>query len=892
MSNWNDIVRERIAVLRLPPERESDIVEEVALHLEAIYDEARADGLSEIEAQTRAVQSYDWPLLEGELSRVEQATVAPWWPPLPNTRGGIRMESFVQDLHFGARMLVKQPGFASIAALTLALGIGANTAIFSVVSAVLFKPLPYAEPERLVALWQTDPRWRISAVSYPDLSDWRARSKSFESLGGFSQGQIRLSGMGPTVRLNHASVTPGLFEMLGARPLVGRTFTDEDAAKKEYVAILSHRLWRERFNADPNAVGRTLTLHGEPYAIIGVMRPGFQFPIEALPVELWTTVLPDDNRGNRFLQVIGRLKPDVPLARARAEMELLAANLAKQYPESNENSGVALVPAHDDLVGDHGREMWLLLAAAGCVLLIACANVANLLLARATVRVREIAVRTTLGATRGRLVRQLLTESLLLSLAGGALGLMLAWWGTSALASMVPEDVPRVAEIAFDRWALAFATLASMATGVVFGVVPAWQASRVEPAEAMKESAGGASASRRRLRLRGALVVAEVAAALTLLVCAGLLIRTLHSYQRIDLGFDPRNVLTAAVGLLDARLLAPAERIEVMNRMMANLRTLPGVTGVATVGPKPLSGNSFGCGTNIEGQVIAPGENAIVNFRAVGGDYFKTMKIALVAGRVFDAREAAASPPVVIVNEAFAKQYFSNQNPIGKRINPTCTVTGDFPWREIVGVVRNVRHRQKLSLDYDPELYVPYEQYPQGGTSLIIRTDGDPRLLVSAIRAKVAEVDAETPLYQIKTFEQFFGVAIAHPKFNALLLGLFAALSLALTAVGLYGVISFAVAQRTQEIGIRIALGAQSGDVVRLVMRQGMKLTLGGLAIGLAASWGATRLMESLLYGVDAADPATLALVVLLLLCVALLACYVPARRATRVDPLTSLRHD
>src|SRR5262245_17375828 len=813
------------------------------------------------------------------------------------------MQTLWQDLRYGARMLLKKPGFTLIAVLTLALGIGANTAIFSVVNAVLLRPLPYAEPERLVALWESNtqrPESRNS-ISYPNFFDWRAQSKSFERVASYYTNDMALTGIATPVNLRSAVVSPELFATLGVKPLLGRWFVAEEEKPGIRAAIINHGLWQRQFGGDPNTVGRAVTLNGKQFNVVGVMPAGFQFPIEAEPIEVWVTSSIDgektdpkeaaqnEQRGAHFLQAVGRLKPGVTLEQSQAEMNVIGANLEKQYPDSNTRHGVKLIPYHNDLVHDYSEALWLILGAVGCVLLIACANVANLLLARATARYKEIAVRAALGADRWRVIRQLLTESLLLSLCGGLLGLFLAWWGSEMLVRLIPEDVPRLTEINLDRWVFGFTFLISVVTGLVFGLVPALQASKIELTEAMKEGARAAGAGGRG-RLRGALVVAEIAIALVVLIGAGLLLQTFRRLQHVDLGFDTHNILTAAVELPDARYPKPEQATAFYQTLLDRVKAMPGVEAVSAVVPQPLSGDTMMISFDIEGRNIPKGERPVSHFRSISLDYFSVMKIPLLAGRAFTERDDAHSPGVVIVNETFAKRHFPNENPIGKHVKPGIAFEGEPVWREIVGVVKDVKHRQSLGRDYEPEYYLPHAQMPINSMNLIVRATKDPRSLARSLQHEVQSLDRDIPVFRIKTLEQYLGVAVAQPKFNALLLSLFAGLALLLTAMGLYGVMSYSVVQRAQEIGIRIALGARNGDVLKMVLRHGLKLTALGLLIGLAAAYALTRYMQSLLFGVKPTDPLTFAAIALLLVAVALLACWVPARRATEVDPLEALR--
>jgi putative ABC transport system permease protein len=824
------------------------------------------------------------------------------------------MNTLWQDLRYALRMLRKHPGFTLIAVVTLALGIGANTAIFSVVNAVLLRPLPYDKPEQLVAIGGTDARnpGVKNSSSYPDFFDWRERNRSFEAIAVYHNATFTITGKDAPAHLSGQVVSAELFDLLRAKPYLGRWFTRADekiggegaSNNVSRAAIISYNLWQKRFGANPNVIGRAVTLDRKQFQIVGVTRPGFQFPIQADPVEIWVTLAYDsessndskkpvtERRGYRMLEAVGRLKPDVTLATAQSEMKLLAANLAKEYPDNNTNLSIILFPLHNDLVGDYRKSLLVVFAAVGCVLLIACANVANLLLARATARYREIAVRTALGAGRGRIIRQLLTESLLLSLGGGVLGLLLAWWGMEALIRFVPENLPRLSEIALDRWALGFTFTISLLTGVIFGIAPALQASKIDLTEAMKDGARGSGQSSGRARLRAALIVAEVAIALMLLVGAGLLVQTFIKLQRVDLGFDAHNVLTATVELPEAQYAKPEQKITFYQRLQERVRALPGVTEASAILPLPISGNDANGGFQIEGRAAPKGEEPTAQMRWINLDYYRTMKIPLLAGRDFTAQDGLKSTPVVIINQTLAKTYFPNEEPIGKRLELPFGATGTTKF-QIVGIVQDVRHQTELGRGYSAELYMPYAQLPfLGQMSLVVRTQGAPGALAKAIQNEVTALDREIVLSDVKTMEQYLGNAVSQPRFSALLFGLFAVIALLLAAIGLYSVMAYAVTQRTHEVGIRLALGAQTGGVLRMMIAQGMKLTLIGVAAGLAGSFALTRLMQSLLFGVSPTDPITFVLIATLLLAVALAACWIPARRATKVDPMIALRYE
>jgi putative ABC transport system permease protein len=810
------------------------------------------------------------------------------------------MRTFLQDLRYGARMLVKNPSFTLIAIITLALGIGANTAIFSVVNAALLRPLPFREPERLVtlrSLLQTENE--NLPVPWPDFQDWRARQSSFETLAGYYERDYTLLGAGDPVRLRGAMVTSDLFPLLGVAPQLGRVFTLNEEAPGVYSVILSHALWQSRFNADLAVIGRTVNIKERSFTIVGVMPKGFRFPLSAESPELWINAGIDGEghapligqRGNHVLEVLGRLKPGVTLAQAQAEMGRIAHGLAKQYPETNTDWGVITTPYFERIIGDASRGFLLLLAAVSCVLLIACANVSNLLLARAATRGREIAIRSALGASRSRMALQLLTESLLLALCGGAAGLLLAWWGMDALLALAPNNLPRVTETSLDGRVLGFALLVTLLTGVLFGSAPAWRASKTNLVKALKDGSRGAGNAGGQ-RLGRSLIVAQVAVTFCLLSGAGLLLNSLRRLSNVNPGFDPRNVLTFKVSPPNDD---PRRIDQFYERLVARMEALPGVTGASATFALPLSGVNPSVGFAKKGEPVDTARPFPygVDFRIVRPNYFRTMGVGLLAGRDFDARDKLDAPQVAIINEAFAALHFPGQNPLGRHIKPSYIVEGrerhGEEWREIIGVVGDTRHAS-LNETSVPELFAPQAQTTWSPLFIIARADSDPRNLVASARREVASLDKDLPIYAVKTLEEYMTSAGAVTKFLALMVSLFAGLALVLTTVGLYGLISYSVAQRTNEIGIRMAMGAQAVDVLKLVIRQGMTLVMIGVVIGLAASFELTRLMKTLLFEVSATDPLTFSAIAVLLLLAALLACWMPARRATKVDPMAALR--
>ena len=810
------------------------------------------------------------------------------------------MQTLWQDLRYGARMLFKQPGFTLIAVLTLALGVGANTAIFSIVNGVLLKPLPFAAPERLVAVGATgtQDRARFGSLSFPDFADFRAQGQAFERLAAYRTRGLSINGANGAERVEGVMATADLFAVLGAQPLLGRTFLPEED-KTGRIAVLSQRAWRQRFKGAPNVIGQPLAINSESYTIVGVMPPGFQFPLRDEPIELWINYAVDmqgpdpqgAQRGNHYLQAVGLLRPGFTAAQAEAQLVPIAGQLEKQFPNDNHGSSVRVQPLLQNLTGDVSQALWVLFATVGGVLLIACANVANLLLARALNRRRELAVRVALGAGRGRVLRQLLTESLLLALLGGAAGVLLASFGTEALIALTPADVPRIANAGLDGRVLLFTLVAAMLTGVVMGLAPAWQAARTDVQSVLKES--GRNATGARAAMRNALVVAEVALAVVLLVGAGLLLQSFARLLRVNPGFNPQQMLTLRIGLPGARYTEPAQIVGFHDRVLASVAALPGVTAASTVAPLPLSGSNYSLGLAIENRADGSGREYPYNTRffMAGPDCFRALGARVVQGREFDARDELKAKPVAVINEAFARKHFPDENPLGKRIKLSIGID-DSPeaWREVIGVVSDMR-TQNPNLAPVPEAYLHTAQMPAYGSfTVLLRSAGDPQQLAAAVRTAVAKLDVNVPVSHTKMLDAYLAESLAAPRFNSLLLGLFAGLALLLTALGLYGVVAYAVTQRTQEIGIRMALGAQTRDVLRLVLGQGLRLMLGGLVLGVSGALALTRWLESLLYGVSATDPLTFVLVAAVLLAVAVLACWIPARRATKVDPMIALR--
>ena len=820
------------------------------------------------------------------------------------------MRTFWQDFRFGLRALLKSPGFTLVAVAALALGVGANTAIFSVVNAVLLRALPYGNSERLVTLYT----WREGApeprgpLSFPDLLDYAAQAKSIEYLAAYQGvGTVMSTGAGDEPeRVRGTEVMADLFPALGVRPALGRVFTrEEDVEGGPPVIVMSDGLWRRRFGADPSIVGREVRmgLAGRPFTVLGVMPPGFKFPpatTEAIDYYIPFVTQNMRNgadamkdRDSVFIDTVAKLRDGATVEQARAEVATIAARLEAQYPESNTKRHARVASLHEELVGEVRPALLILLAAVGLVLLIACANVANLLLARAAARTREMALRTALGASRWRVVRQLLTESLMLSLAGGAAGLLLAVWGVDAIVKLSPGSVPRLADTTIDARVFLFALGVSALTGLLFGLAPALQASKTDLAGSLKEGGRSGTAGAARNRTRAVLVVSEVALSLVLLAGAGLLLKSFRALVLTDPGYSPERVLAVTVAL-DTRKFADGEsRAGYFREAVSRIEGLPGVESAGLTRLLPLGRSDIWESFNIAGRPrFAPGSRNSARSYTVSPGYFRSLAVPVRRGRAFAPSDAKNSTPVIIINEAFARRYFEGQEPVGQHLTFEDENNKPLPEREIVGVVGNVRFGS-LNDEEVPEYYIPFEQTPSGVAEVVVRAKGeDAAALAPAVRAALKGVDPNLLIWETRTMDELVGRSVAPQRFNVVLLGLFAALAVLLAAVGLYGVMSYTVTQRTHEIGIRMALGAQGRDVLRMVIRQGMLLTLLGLAVGLAGALMLTRLMTKLLYGVSATDPVVFAAVSLLLAAVALFSCLVPALRATRVDPMVALRYE
>lgn len=798
------------------------------------------------------------------------------------------IRNLVDDICYGARMMIKQPGFTAAAVLTLALGIGANTAIFSVVNVVLIQPLPYPQPQQLVCL-----KWNQSV---PDLDEITARSKSFEALGGAVMQAQDFTGDGDPVQVQAALVNADLFKALGVQPALGRTIAPaEDRYGGERVVVLSHGFWQSHFAGQANAIGKTMPLSGYLYTIIGVMPASFTMPREN--PDVWASVrvvnpLAAQFRGVHFLGTYLRLKPDVTLAQAQLEMDGINRQLAREFPAENKGAQRQLVPLHEIVVGKTRPALLVLFGAVGLVLLAACANFSNLLLARAASRRHEFAIRSALGAGRGRLVRQIVTESLLLSVIGGIGGMMLALWGVDLLITLKPADLQLLSPAGLDRFVLGFTLALSLLTGIVFGVAPALSASRPNTNEMLKEGGRSGAGGYARNRARSLLVTSEIALGVMLLIGAGLLIKGFTRLRSVDPGFDTNNLVTMRIDLPEARYKEIPKQTQFRRDLLERLNNLPGVEA-AMISELPLSGSQLTHNFIIEARTLpTPGDERELQTRSIGGDYFRTMKIPLLQGRDLTSQDNAGTPIVGLVNQSFVRQYFPNENPIGKRIR---WARGENPaWMTIVGIVADVKHFA-LNQPEEPAFYYSYAQLDQVWKRwmfLVVRSQADPAAIVKQVKQEVRTTDKFLPVSKVQTMREVLATSIATQRFNMTLMAIFAFTALFLAAIGIYGVIAFSVAQRTREIGVRMALGAQQLDVLKLILNQGMGMVGAGIALGLLGAFAATRVMATLLFGVQTTDPATFITVSLLLGFVALAACLIPARRASKVDPIVALRYE
>ena len=810
-------------------------------------------------------------------------------------------DTFFRDIRYSIRGLIKHPGFTAIVIVTLALGIGASTAIFSVVNSVMLRRLPYRTADRIVAIQEVNREGVQGQVTGPNFLDWRAQNTVFEHLAAIKTTFVNLTLNDQAERINLAQTSANFFDVFGLGPQQGRLFVagDEQAGHAP-VVVLSDALWRRRFGADAGVVGRNVTLDGATYTVIGVAPAGFQYPNKTeawlpplkLAPEFSPAVEPTQRRGMGYLFAIALLKPGVSVAQAASEMETITGRLREQYPETNNRRFNRVLSLHEHLVGKSETMLKLLFGAVLFVLLIACANVANLLLASAAGRSKEMAIRAALGASRLRVIRQLLTESAILALAGGALGLLFATYGVPVIAKLLPPDFPRLGEIGMDWRVFSFALGASLLTAFLFGFAPALHISRVDVQDAIKDTSRSTAGSARHTRLRHALIIAEVALSVVLLAGAGLLFRSFLRLQAVDAGFTPQQVLTAKVSPAGPQFQNDPDYINFYDQVLERIRQVPGVQSAGTINTLPLSPGPT-LAFRVEGRPIVTVDKwPMVNFRNVSPDYFLTMNIPIMKGRAFTPQDDLNAPRKVMINQALAQREFPNEDPVGKRVafrNPEPNV--EPTWFEIVGVSANVRSLQ-LREEPEPELYFAGRQDAFAQVAIVVRSTVEPESLATALRQAVADVDRSVPVSEVKTMEHIVSESVTQPRFNLFLLGLFSGIALLLSVAGIYGVTAYTVSLRTHELGIRIALGAQVGDVLRMILGQGMAVIGAGIVIGLIAAFGLMRLMNSLLFGVSATDPFTFIGITVVLVAAGLLACYVPARRATKVDPLVALRYE
>lgn len=901
MLDWKHEIKQTLAELKLEPTREAEIAEELTQHLTDRYTELLAGGATEVEA-SRAVlaelSESGW--LARELRPVERQVAAE--PVVLGARSENMIRDLWQDLRYGLRMMLKQPVFTGVAVLALALGIGGNTAIFSLVNTILLRQLPFRQPEQLVWVSARRPDSGKYSFTLPDFIDYRDQNQSLAGIAAFANWSANLTDRGDPERLQGLRISANAFQMLGVEAEVGRALLPaDDTPGDQRVVVLGHGLWQRRFGADPQLVGKTLTLNGNSYTVVGVLPPQFFFPIREAELAIPLAPEADPWRGVRtsvnFLRALARLKPDVTREQAEADLTSVAQRLRQQYPVANaQKLGVTLSPLHEEVVATFRLALWVLLGAVGVVLLITCVNLANLALARAAARQKEMAIRTALGATRWRLVQQLATESLLLAGLGGGAGLLLAYYGIDLLLALSPASLPRAAEVGVDFRVLGFTLALSLLAAVIFGLAPAWQATHVNLNHELKESGRGTGGPRQS-RTRGLLVVSEIALSFVLLVGAGLLVKSFLRLQAVNPGFEAENVLVIRLSLPKAQYPNRAAAAAFYEKLRPRLESLPGVETVGVVSALPLSGVLASIPFTIEGRAAAPDEALRADYRLASTGYFRALKIPVLAGREFNERDTAQTTSVALISENLARRYWPNGSPLGAHLRIDDNDQGPRPV-EIVGVIGDVKH---LSLDDEPapHIYLPIHQTPEDAVVWLtnnqywlLRTAVDPLTLSIAVRREIQAVDGAVPATSIRTMEQYLAASVSPRRFNLWLLTVFAGAALVLAGTGLYGVVSCGVAQRRREIGIRMALGAQAGDVLKLVIGQGMAMTIGGVALGFVVALGLTRLMKSLLFNVSAADPLAFVVTAWLLMFVALLACWIPARRAMKVDSMVALREE
>ena len=897
MRDWQAHVRAHLALPDLSPEREARIVRELATQLEDFYSDARDRGLDDAAADAHAcAQITDWPRITEDVRRADRAHRQPRLERManaldaaPGPSGGIlqMFAHLLRDVRFALRQLVKAPGFSVVAILTLALGIGATTSIFSVVNGVLLRPLPFPEPDALVRVHETVPNYGRFSVAPATFLDWRSQNGVFERIAAYSNASGTLIWSDGPERVQGASVSWDLFELLRVPPALGTGFTaDQGRPGADNVIVLSHGLWQRRFGGDPDIVGRSVTMSGTPVTVLGVMPADFYFP--ARTADYWRPLALNPagaTRGGHFLGVVARTKAGVNVEQAHTEMKGISDRLALQYPEASANESSEVVSLHEQIVGTIRPALVTLLIAVGVVVLIACANVANLLLVRASIREKEVAIRTALGAGRQRLVMQMLAESLVLAVSGGLLGLLLAYLAIPAIQTLSAGSIPRVADVSIDTTVLVFTLLASVLTGIIFGLVPAWQISRGGTSAVLKEGGRSSVGSGGRW-MRSALLVTEVALSLMLLVGAALLLRSFAKLTNVDPGFQPDGVLAFQVALPQAAYPEDVNRLQFFDQLLERLDAVPSVTSVGAVQSLPMRGG-YVLSVEIDGRPPArPGEEPSANYRTITPDYFRALGIPLKKGRTFTAQDSSSAAKVVIIDELFAQRHFANEDPIGRRLDPGNGVDGTA---EIVGIVGNVNY-SGLDEPLDPSMYVPLAQDVFNAMWILTRTDGDPAALSNTVRQVVRDLDRSLPVFSLSPLATVVSESVAQRRFSMLLLMVFSGVALFLAAVGLYGVVAYGVNLRTREIGLRMAIGARPSDVLRMILGGGMKLALVGVVLGVAGALGLSQLVASLLFEVEPSDPLSYAATALLLLTVAALACYIPARRAMRVDPMVALQ--
>jgi putative ABC transport system permease protein len=886
---WFNVLRDRIRAFRKRETVINDIDREMRSHLELQVEANIAAGMSPNEARKQAMRSF------GNVNKAVDAAY--------DVKGGGLLETFAQDIRYGVRMLAKHKAFTAVAVLTLALGIGANTAIFSVVNELLLQPLPYRDADRVVTLWEVSPEGRHqNTTSRTNFRAWKNQSTSYEYMAAFTDQRLNLTGNGEPEELSVQFATLEFFKVLGVDPILGRTFVAEDREDgTSPVAVLSYGLWQRRFGGQPNVIGQSIELGASKFTVIGVMPPNFQFHIKqrsgtGRPAELWTVlpmaIRPGSNQIGRFLGGVARLKDGVTAEGAATELRTIEARLSDEAPQFNKNFSAEVLPLREQFFGNVRRPLYLMLGAVGFVLLIACANVANLLLSLATSREKEIAVRAALGARRMRIVRQLLTESLLLALLGSALGLGFAWLGIKALMLISPKDLVSFQSVSLNITVLLWTLGVSILTGIIFGLAPALHVSRLNLNDSLKE--GGKSESSQASgsrRLRSALVVSEIALAVVLLASAGLLIRSFIRLQQVDRGFNTDNILTMVVRLPDAKYREDPQVVAFFNQALEKIRQLPTVRSAGMVNFLPLYG---GLGSSTGFKILGrpeppPGQGPGADVRVVDSQYFPTMGIPLLRGRNFTDAELKEPKQKILINEALARTYFASEDPIGQRLD-VAMFEKPTP-AEIIGIVGNVRYDSLID-ESPPAVYFPHPDLAYSFMTLVVRTDGEPTAIAPAIQREIRTLDPNQPVSDVRTMNQVMSEWVSRSRFNTLLLGLFAGLATLLSAVGIFGVMNYSVALRTRELGLRLAVGAQPRQVLLLVLKQGLLLTIVGVVLGLAAAFALTRLLSGLLFGIGAIDTTTFAAISLFLVVVSLLACYLPARRAMRIDPLSALRYE